>query len=192
MLLLDEPTTGVDPVSRREFWDALADLSSHGITIVIATPYLDEAERCTRIALMYDGTIHQTGTPRELRDSLGLRRLVVRTSDLSKAEDLLHKVAGIEDAQRFGDRLDVMVEDEQAGEKITRETLEHANLEVNEISCRLSNARKHLCRNAAPKQWRDQRRTVSGQARPSGTETETRWQSAQKILARRFGDFLCR
>src|SRR5438552_16980025 len=64
ILLLDEPTTGVDPVSRREFWDALADLSSQGITIVIATPYLDEAERCTRVALMHEGRIHQTGTPR--------------------------------------------------------------------------------------------------------------------------------
>src|SRR6266498_4138624 len=70
ILLLDEPTTGVDPVSRREFWDALADLSSQGITIVIATPYLDEAERCTRVALMHEGSIHQTGTPRELGDHL--------------------------------------------------------------------------------------------------------------------------
>ena len=82
ILLLDEPTTGVDPVSRREFWDALADLSDQGITIVIATPYLDEAERCTRVALMHEGRIHQTGTPRELRDHLGLQRLVVRTSEL--------------------------------------------------------------------------------------------------------------
>ena len=72
ILLLDEPTTGVDPVSRREFWDALADLSHQGITIVVATPYLDEAERCTRVALMHDGRIHQVGTPRELRESLGL------------------------------------------------------------------------------------------------------------------------
>ncbi|HYW71844.1 MAG TPA: ABC transporter ATP-binding protein, partial [Pyrinomonadaceae bacterium] len=86
ILLLDEPTTGVDPVSRREFWDALADLSSQGITIVIATPYLDEAERCTRVALMHEGRIHQTGTPRELRDHLGLQRLVVRASELSRAE----------------------------------------------------------------------------------------------------------
>src|SRR5438067_11375264 len=59
ILLLDEPTTGVDPVSRREFWDALADLSSQGITIVIATPYLDEAERCTRVGFMHEGLIHQ-------------------------------------------------------------------------------------------------------------------------------------
>src|SRR5215471_2686735 len=134
ILLLDEPTTGVDPVSCREFWDALADLSSHGITIVVATPYLDEAERCTRVALMYDGLIHQTGTPRELRESLGLRRLVVRSSDLGRSEDLLLGVRDINDAQRFGDRLDVMVEDEHAGEKIVRETLQSANIKVDEIS----------------------------------------------------------
>src|SRR4030095_1892235 len=104
VLLLDEPTTGVDPVSRREFWDALADLSHKGITIVVATPYLDEAERCTRVALMHEGRIHQTGTPRELRHSLGLKRLLVRTPELSRAEDLLHTTPGITDAQRCGDR----------------------------------------------------------------------------------------
>src|SRR5947207_11496354 len=75
VLLLDEPTTGVDPVSRREFWDTLASLSAEGMTIVVATPYLDEAERCTRVALMYDGQIQQTGTPAEIRNNLGLHRL---------------------------------------------------------------------------------------------------------------------
>ncbi len=133
ILLLDEPTTGVDPVSRREFWDALADLSSQGITIVIATPYLDEAERCTRVALMHEGRIHQTGTPRELRDHLGLQRLVVRASDLSRAEDVLDETKGINDAQRFGDHLDVMVEDVRSGEELTRETLTRAGIEVEEI-----------------------------------------------------------
>jgi len=133
ILLLDEPTTGVDPVSRREFWDALADLSSQGITIVIATPYLDEAERCTRVALMHEGRIHQTGTPRELRDHLGLQRLMVRARDLSRAEDLLDETEGIDDAQRFGDHLDVMVKDASAGEKLTRETLQSAGIAVEEI-----------------------------------------------------------
>jgi ABC-2 type transport system ATP-binding protein len=133
ILLLDEPTTGVDPVSRREFWDALADLSSQGITIVIATPYLDEAERCTRVALMHEGRIHQTGTPRELRDHLGLQRLVVRASELSRAEDVLDETKGINDAQRFGDHLDVMVEDARTGEELTRETLTRAGIEVEEI-----------------------------------------------------------
>src|SRR5690242_3704903 len=133
ILLLDEPTTGVDPVSRREFWDALADLSNQGITIVIATPYLDEAERCTRVALMHEGRIHQTGTPHELRDHLGLQRLIVRTAELSRAEDLLDETKGIDDAQRFGDHLDVMVIDPAAGEKLTRETLQSAGIAVEEI-----------------------------------------------------------
>jgi drug efflux transport system ATP-binding protein len=133
ILLLDEPTTGVDPVSRREFWDALADLSSQGITIVIATPYLDEAERCTRVALMHEGRIHQTGSPRELREHLGLQRLVVRASRLSRAEDLLDETKGIEDAQRFGDHLDVMVKDADSGEKLTRETLRKVGIEVEQI-----------------------------------------------------------
>src|SRR2546423_2978466 len=133
ILLLDEPTTGVDPVSRREFWDALADLSSQGITIVIATPYLDEAERCTRVALMHERRIHQNRTPRELRDHVGLQRLIVRVSDLGRAEDLLDETKGIDDAQRFGDHLDVMVQDATAGEKLTRETLLSAGIEVEQI-----------------------------------------------------------
>src|SRR5262249_57738645 len=67
VLLLDEPTTGVDPVSRREFWDTLAHLSADGLTILVATPYLDEAERCHRVALMHQGQIQQIGAPAELR-----------------------------------------------------------------------------------------------------------------------------
>ena len=86
VLLLDEPTTGVDPVSRREFWDTLAQLSANGMTIVVATPYLDEAERCHRVALMYDGAIQRTGTPAELRHGAGLERLEVRASNLGRAE----------------------------------------------------------------------------------------------------------
>ena len=68
-LLLDEPTTGVDPVSRREFWDTLAHLAADGLTILVATPYLDEAERCHRVALMHLGEIRESGTPAELRSS---------------------------------------------------------------------------------------------------------------------------
>jgi ABC-2 type transport system ATP-binding protein len=133
VLLLDEPTTGVDPVSRREFWDTLAALSVNGMTIVVATPYLDEAERCTRVALMQDGHIHQIGTPAELRENLGLKRLEVRAEDLSRAEELLGKVSEIADVQRFGDRLDVMVSNLEIGEACTREALSQAGLAVREI-----------------------------------------------------------
>src|SRR5215510_4623447 len=136
ILLLDEPTTGVDPVSRREFWDALAGLASDGMTMVVATPYLDEAERCHRVALMYDGEIRQTGTPADIREKLGLQRLEVRAGDLGQlgqAEDILLRIPSINDVQRFGDRLDLMVANVEAGEKTTREALAAAGIEAKEI-----------------------------------------------------------
>lgn len=130
VLLLDEPTTGVDPVSRREFWDVLAELSNEGMTIVVATPYLDEASRCDRIALMYDGAIHEIGTPKELRDSLGLHRLEVRTNFLDKVEQVLLEAVPIDiaDVQTFGDRLDVLVKDTVKGEAKVRQLLQENNL----------------------------------------------------------------
>jgi ABC-2 type transport system ATP-binding protein len=120
VLLLDEPTTGVDPVSRREFWDVLATLADEGVTIVVATPYLDEAERCDRIALMYGGQFQEIGTPDQLRAGLGLHRLEVRTEAMEGAERALTTPQGadssIVDVQTFGDRLDVLVKDTQTGE----------------------------------------------------------------------------
>ncbi len=134
VLLLDEPTTGVDPVSRREFWDTLAHLALDGLTILVATPYLDEAERCHRVALMYEGTIHQTGTPSELRRSLGAKRLEVHTPALGEAEDALsghHE--GILDVQRFGDRLDVMVPEPVAGQQQVELLLGAAGIPIDNI-----------------------------------------------------------
>jgi ABC-2 type transport system ATP-binding protein len=117
VLLLDEPTTGVDPVSRREFWDALAHLAAGGLTILVATPYLDEAERCHRVALMHLGEIHQCDKPDRLRKSLDMERLEVRAGNLRLAEAVLLASAGrngIVDVQRFGDRLDVLTNSERA------------------------------------------------------------------------------
>jgi ABC-2 type transport system ATP-binding protein len=137
VLLLDEPTTGVDPVSRREFWDALVHLAVDGLTILVATPYLDEAERCHRVALMHEGSLRQTGTPGELRRSLGATRLEVRTPQLGRAEEVLLAVSGhdnhIVDVQRFGDRLDVLVRQPDAGERLVRRHLEAAGLSVDEM-----------------------------------------------------------
>jgi ABC-2 type transport system ATP-binding protein len=125
VLLLDEPTTGVDPVSRREFWDTLAHLAAEGLTILLATPYLDEAERCHRVALMHQGQLREIGTPQELRSRLHAKRMELQTSDLGKAESLLHPIAGknreVIDVQRFGDRLDVLVRDpDVAGDEVAQ------------------------------------------------------------------------
>ncbi len=67
---LDEPTTGVDPVSRREFWDILTDLHIQGVTILVSTPYMDEAERCSRVGLMYEGRLIECDTPAAIKDLL--------------------------------------------------------------------------------------------------------------------------
>ncbi len=137
VLLLDEPTTGVDPVSRREFWDALAHLAAGGLTIMVATPYLDEAERCNRVAFMHLGEIQQIGTPSEIRSRLHMRRLELRTSDLSQSERILSAGSGpgeiISDVQRFGDRLDLLAEDPGAARRYVAGQLQAAKVSVTEI-----------------------------------------------------------
>lgn len=137
VLLLDEPTTGVDPVSRREFWDTLAHLAADGLTILVATPYLDEAERCHRVALMHQGVIHQAGTPAELRSSLGAKRLELHTEKLAEAERILSESSGddkeIVDVQRFGDRLDLLVHEPEEARRILEEKLRAAGLAIGDI-----------------------------------------------------------
>ncbi len=136
-LLLDEPTTGVDPVSRREFWDTLAHLASEGLTILVATPYLDEAERCNRVALMHLGKIRQTGTPAELRNTLRAKRLELHVSNLGQAERVLSEVSGPEkeiiDVQRFGDRLDLLAREPEEAKTFLQEKMAAAEIRVDEI-----------------------------------------------------------
>jgi ABC-2 type transport system ATP-binding protein len=132
ILLLDEPTTGVDPVSRREFWDTLTHLAADGLTIVVATPYLDEAERCHRIALIHQGKIQQMGTPAELTASLNAKRLELRTPDLGKAEAALSELTGEDkdfiDIQRFGDHIDLLVNDPQKAIAVLNERMKGAGI----------------------------------------------------------------
>jgi ABC-2 type transport system ATP-binding protein len=134
VLLLDEPTTGVDPVSRREFWDVLAAVVATGVTVVVATPYLDEAERCHRIALLYDGQIQQVGTPADLRAALGVQRLEVWTDGVA-AEPVLRSQLGslVVDLQPVGDRLDVLVTDAQRGQDQVRQCLTHHGIPIDAI-----------------------------------------------------------
>jgi ABC-2 type transport system ATP-binding protein len=137
VLLLDEPTTGVDPVSRREFWDVLAHLSAEGLTILVATPYLDEAERCHRIAFMHQGQFLQIGTPSELSASLDAKRIELRTADLRKTETVLSHLTGshvdILDVQRFGDRLDLLTHDPEEVQPAVRKGLEDAGVALDEM-----------------------------------------------------------
>ncbi len=141
ILLLDEPTTGVDPVSRREFWDILAELAvTEGITTVVATPYLDEAERCSRIALMYNGKIQQCDTPAKVKASLGVQRLEVHLSlaQLDKAEQILKNNPDVrdlvEDVQRFGDRLDILTAQPKESSNRIRHILQQQQIPVEKFA----------------------------------------------------------
>ena len=109
VLLLDEPTTGVDPVSRREFWKLLSEFLSAGLTIVMATPYLDEAERCRRVALLHEGRLIALDTPARLQASLRGTLIEVVAEGARPPVDLLSTVPGVEDVQLFGDRAHVRV-----------------------------------------------------------------------------------
>jgi ABC-2 type transport system ATP-binding protein len=137
VLLLDEPTTGVDPVSRREFWDALAHLSADGLTILVATPYLDEAERCHTVALTHEGQIQLIGPPDQLRKTQQAKRLELTTSDIQKAEKLLTGITGpdrnILDVQRFGDRLDLLAREPDKAQQIVEQKLDEAKVQYDQI-----------------------------------------------------------
>lgn len=139
LLLLDEPTTGVDPVSRREFWDLLVTVAQQGVTIAVATPYLDEAERCHRILLLHEGVVQQIGTPAELKNSLGGCRLELRSVKLAQVESyLLHRPDlakfGIFDIQRYGDRLDLLARSEQAARLLLEPESSGQGISVQDIS----------------------------------------------------------
>jgi ABC-2 type transport system ATP-binding protein len=107
VIVLDEPTTGVDPVSRREFWKLLSQFLASGITIIMSTPYLDEAERCGRIALLHEGRVLALDQPGALRTSLSAIVFEVMVTDPRDALDRLEERAELAGVQVFGDRLHV-------------------------------------------------------------------------------------
>jgi ABC-2 type transport system ATP-binding protein len=106
LILLDEPTTGVDPISRREFWKLLSEFLADGITILMSTPYLDEAERCSRVALLHQGRVLAMDEPANLRRLITGRMLEVIAPG-RVAADILRALPGVADAQLFGERVHV-------------------------------------------------------------------------------------
>jgi len=110
IIFLDEPTTGVDPVSRREFWDILTELHLQGITIFVSTPYMDEAERCSRVGLMYEGRIIVCDVPERIKGLVTGELLEVWTPDLRHAEEVVVALEGVLEIQTYGDLLHVFVD----------------------------------------------------------------------------------
>lgn len=132
VLLLDEPTTGVDPVSRREFWQILIELNAQGITVVVATPYMDEAEHCARVALIHAGRILGIDTPAAMKARLDGSVIEVIASPRRAALAAARAVAGVRQATVFGHALHVVVAS-AALQPALRAALEGAGVSVERI-----------------------------------------------------------
>lgn len=118
VLFLDEPTNGVDPVSRRDFWKILYDLLKEGVTILVSTAYLDEAERCTRIGLMHKGKILKEDEPKNVRSSLGLPMIEVWSDESRAAQEMARGIAGVEKVSIYGDKLHISLDAKETAKKV--------------------------------------------------------------------------
>jgi ABC-2 type transport system ATP-binding protein len=130
ILFLDEPTTGVDPLSRRDFWMILYDLLKEGVTILFSTSYLDEAERCSRVGLIYQGDLLVADTPSAVRTRIGGTILELRVENRQKGMQLLEHVNLVRSLVLSGDKIHILVNDPQKGERGIRDILKGQGMEI--------------------------------------------------------------
>ncbi|HTY54490.1 MAG TPA: ABC transporter ATP-binding protein [Candidatus Binataceae bacterium] len=134
VLLLDEPTTGVDPVSRREFWQILYSLLRENVTIVISTAYLDEAERCSRLALLFKGRIMLCDTPEKLKHRMPGTVLVVSSPQAREVRDRLAHADGVSSVVLVGNGVHLVVDDAQRRLPQLRQSLEAGSIPFDAIT----------------------------------------------------------
>jgi ABC-2 type transport system ATP-binding protein len=136
LLLLDEPTTGVDPLSRRDLWRLLFDLWQEGVTIIISTPYMDEAERCSRVGFLSAGKLIRTGTPEELRKQFAGTILEVFAERRFDVRSALAALPGVDDVNLFGEGLHATFNDGDAAtaQSRARQALTAQGLTVRSIT----------------------------------------------------------
>jgi ABC-type multidrug transport system ATPase subunit len=133
VLFLDEPTTGVDAVSRKEFWDMLKKLKEQGITILVSTPYMDEASRCDRVALIQQGNILVTDTPAGIVDSYRWPLLSVSTNNMFDLPGDLEGFEGAMKVYRFGEVIHLVLSEEAINGNVLKEYLDgkgHSSISV--------------------------------------------------------------
>jgi ABC-2 type transport system ATP-binding protein len=110
ILFLDEPTSGVDPISRRQFWELIDAMAAEGVTVLVTTHYMDEAEYCNRLVLIFQGRIVASGSPTQLKqDAMTGELLLVECDQLGPALDVLQQTPDVRDAAVFGNALHVVV-----------------------------------------------------------------------------------
>jgi ABC-2 type transport system ATP-binding protein len=134
ILFLDEPTSGVDPISRRQFWELIHQMAAEGVTVFVTTHYMDEAEYCNRLVLIYRGRIVASGSPAELkRDAMHGELLLVEGEPLPAAIEALQNQHGIHDVAVFGNALHLVVEDAKQAVPLVRQRLEEKRVKVSRV-----------------------------------------------------------
>jgi ABC-2 type transport system ATP-binding protein len=130
ILFLDEPTTGVDPLSRRDFWLILYDLLKEGVTILFSTSYLDEAERCTRVGLIYQGELLVSDTPSNVKERIGGAVLELRLEDHRRGMKVLEGIESLRSLVLSGDKIHILVNKPRESERVIREVLTKQGMEI--------------------------------------------------------------
>ncbi len=134
ILFLDEPTSGVDPVSRERFWELIQELSGDGVTVFVTTHYMDEAEYCNRLGLIHHGRLIALGTPTELKlDSVHGEIMLLEAEPLSRAFELARQHALVRDAAVFGNSLHLVVDRFDLAAPLVRATLEAGGITIRRI-----------------------------------------------------------
>ena len=123
----------MDPVSRREFWDILTELHLQGITLVVSTPYMDEAERCSRVGLMYQGQLVVCDTPEAIKAMTEGELIALWPSDLRRAHDILLNVEGVREVQTYGDLLHVFVDEAAVRQNAIVAALDQAQIDARSV-----------------------------------------------------------
>lgn len=136
VLFLDEPTTGVDPVSRKEFWDMLYDLKNIGITIIVSTPYMDEASRCDRIALIKNGVFIDVDTPENIINNFDQTLIALKADNMRQLLQDVRKCSQIKSAFAFGAEIHAVIDNDDYINDINNQlkSLNHKNIEIYRIS----------------------------------------------------------
>ncbi|HSS70973.1 MAG TPA: ABC transporter ATP-binding protein [Casimicrobiaceae bacterium] len=148
LLLLDEPTAGVDPKARRDFWDELHALAAHGITVLVSTHYMDEAERCHKLGYILDGRLLAQGTEREVIESQSLYTWEVSGHDFAELEPRLRELPEVEQVAAFGNALHVTGTDKEALHRALKPFMAERGREWSEVEPGLEDVFIHLMRGA--------------------------------------------
>ncbi|MDO5654968.1 MAG: ABC transporter ATP-binding protein [Flavobacteriaceae bacterium] len=152
VLFLDEPTTGVDAVSRREFWEMLQNLKQKGITILVSTPYMDEAVLCDKIALIQHGKIMQIGTPKEIVETFPKKLFALQSTHNFKLKKILNQIPEVESIYSFGDKLHLTLKHQSTDiESITNKYLQGEDFKIKEIQASIEDVFIRLTQNMQSK-----------------------------------------